>query len=412
LSYRLIRRPLLWVAVGAAMLVALACTFAYIDAFLDPNANAHRIPIAVVSEDAGATIAGQRVDVGKQVVAGILAVQSDAVAWTRLPSRAAALARMHENKAFAAIVVPQDTSARLAGLLAPTPGAKPRVVILTNAAAGTIARSSGQQVATETVARAGHAVGTQLQLALGAAGLRLPAAAKAALVAPFATTVTAGVPIGAKTAEGVSPFFFSLTVAIGGFFLAAIVSFGVDLAAGRDGLEVLGRTLGHERADASDTHLVVMKLVLTIVFAALTAALQTLLAVKVLGMETTNPVALASFSALGSAAVGTITLLCLVAFDLVGRIVAALFTLIFGVPSSGGVYPTEVVPGFFRWLGEFLPLQQMTSGARSLVFYDGRSGAGLGTALWVLSGYLIVSVLLTVVVDRLLSRRRPEAAIA
>ena len=133
-------------------------------------------------------------------------------------------------------------------------------------------------------------------------------------------------------------------------------------------------------------------------FAVLTALLQTLFAVKGLGMETTNPVALAFFSALGSAAVAMITLFFLLTLDVVGRIVAVLVTILFAVPSSGGVYPAQTLPSFFRFLGDWLPLRRMTDGARSLTFFGGNGAAGLDTAIWVLALYLAVFTLLTLLV--------------
>ena len=68
-----------------------------------------------------------------------------------------------------------------------------------------------------------------------------------------------------------------------------------------------------------------------------------------------------------------------------------------------------MLPGFFRFLAEWLPLRYMTDGARSLVFFGGRLGAGLGTALWVLAAYVVGAALLSgataAAIDRSLRRR-------
>ena len=146
-----------------------------------------------------------------------------------------------------------------------------------------------------------------------------------------------------------------------------------------------------------------LKLALTLLLAFLAALLQTLLAVKILGMQATNPIALAFFSALGSAVVAIITLFFLLTFDVVGRIFAVLVTILFGVPSSGGVYPEQTLPRFFRFLGDWLPLRRMTDGGRSLTFFNANGAAGLDTALWVLALYLVLFTLLTLLV---VSRRR------
>jgi uncharacterized phage infection (PIP) family protein YhgE len=105
-----------------------------------------------------------------------------------------------------------------------------------------------------------------------------------------------------------------------------------------------------------------------------------------------------------------VTLFFLLTFDIVGRIVAVLVTILFAVPSSGGVYPAQTLPRFFRFLGDWLPLRRMTDGGRSLTFYGGNGAAGLGTALWVLASYLVLFTLLTVLV--IWRRRSCEARTA
>lgn len=66
-----------------------------------------------------------------------------------------------------------------------------------------------------------------------------------------------------------------------------------------------------------------------------------------------------------------------------------LFTTIFGVPSALGVYPAEALPRFFRVTSLWHPMHYLTDAMRSLAFYDGRAAAGLGTALVVLTAWLV-----------------------
>jgi hypothetical protein len=70
-----------------------------------------------------------------------------------------------------------------------------------------------------------------------------------------------------------------------------------------------------------------------------------------------------------------------------------LVTTIFGVPSAGGVCPLAMVPGFFRVLGDWLPLRYLADGARSIVFYNRRLDAGLGTAIFALAAYAVGSII-------------------
>jgi hypothetical protein len=95
--------------------------------------------------------------------------------------------------------------------------------------------------------------------------------------------------------------------------------------------------------------------------------------------------------------------------DFEKRIAAVLVTILFAVPSSGGVYSAQTLPRFFRFLGDWLPRRRMTDGGRSLTFYDGNGAAGLGTAVWVLALYLVGFTPLTLLV---VSRRREARTVA
>jgi YhgE/Pip-like protein len=409
---QLIANPLVWIAGALATALAIIFTYAYLGAFLDPSGNARNVPVAVVSEDAGTTFHKIKLNLGGELAASVSSgsVGDKSVRFTVLPDRRALLARMRDDKVFAAIVVPHDFSQKVAALLAgkASAGKRLQIEILTNPEAGTIASSSAEQIATKTVQRFEQAAVTRID-----AGLRLLGATPSGdLAAAFAdtgvVTVSPAVALPAKSALGTGPFFFQLTVALGGFFLAAIVSAAAEIAAGRSKLHLPGWTIERPAAGVSKSQLAMLKVALTLLFALPTALLQTLFAVKGLGMQASNPVALAFFSALGSAAVAMITLFFLLTLDVAGRIVAVLLTILFAVPSSGGVYPEQTLPHVFRFLGDWLPLRRMTDGARSLTFFDGNSTAGLGTALWVLALYLGVFTALTLFV--VWNRREPSPA--
>ena len=340
---QLIRSPLVWIAGALASVLAIVFTYAYLGAFLDPGHNARDVPVAVVSEDAGATFHGVKLNLGKELADSVSAgeVANKSVRFTVLPSRRALVAQMRDDKVFAAIVVPRGFSQNVASLIAGKPSSSDRlrIEILTNPAAGTIASSSGERIAKETVQTFEQAALTRISAGLRLFGLSPSDKLAAAFTDTGVVTVQPAVALPAKSALGTGPFFFQLTVALGGFFLAAIISAAAEIAAGRSKLHLLGRTLERPAANVSSSRLTSLKIVLTLLFAVLTALLQTLFAVNGLGMETTNPVALAFFSALGSAAVAMITLFFLLTLDVVGRIVAVLVTILFAVPSSGGVYP-------------------------------------------------------------------------
>ena len=152
---QLIRNPLVWISGVAAAAIALICSDAYLGAFLNPTGNARNVPVAVVSEDSGATFHGVKLNLGSELVSAVSSgeVADRSVRFTVLPSRSSLGERMRDDKVFAAIVVPRDFSANVVALLAgkSNTGSRLRIEILTNPAAGTIASSSGERIATETV---------------------------------------------------------------------------------------------------------------------------------------------------------------------------------------------------------------------------------------------------------------------
>lgn len=87
-----------WGVVAATAVIALLLTFAYVKAFLDPSGEARDVPVAIVSEDAGASIAGTPFNAGRELVAALTAPGgSEAAAFVVLGSRDDVLERMGDN---------------------------------------------------------------------------------------------------------------------------------------------------------------------------------------------------------------------------------------------------------------------------------------------------------------------------
>lgn len=384
-----LRNPLGLVGLGAAVLVSLAMTFAYLGAFLDPDGNTRSLPILLVNENGGVLA-----DRAASSLADA-AAQDRRISLTELPTRAAALAELRRNDAFAALVIPRDYSRRLLAAARDPDVLPASVEILANDAAGSYAHSAGVEAATAMATTATVSIFGRLA----------PASARPAHDVVQVRT-TEAVALGAKSARGLAPFYFALVLGLAGFLGAVVVNLAVEVASGRLAVELLGRRLEHASLGLSNAALWRAKLVLVLLLALLAGVLQTVLAVAVLGMSATNPVALGLFAVLGVAATALTTLAFLVPFGLAGSLAGVLFVTIFGVPSSGGPYPLELVPGFFRFLGDWLPLRYMTDGSRALVFLDGRLDAGLGRALWVLAAYAVGGALASGAIAGALDRRR------
>jgi YhgE/Pip-like protein len=397
MTLALLKKPLVWLFVGVAALMAFVMTFSYIGAFVDPAGNMHNMPLAIANEDAGATFGGQEVRYGDLVVERVLGPNSelgDGVKWTTVASREAALAGLRENKYYAALVIPADYSSRLislAGAEAPADGYA-EIEVLTNPASGSISGAEAQAIALAVVTRVSSAASEQIVSVLGGAAVS-PARIRQ-LADPVRPTVTVGQPIGAKSARGLAPLYFAVMLTLGGYIGANIVHVGVEVAAGNLELDFLARRFGFRKMGAASRHLWLAKLVLVTAMAVLAGLLISWMAVGLLGMDASNEPGLVLFAILGTVAIANVTLLLLTAFGTAGLLLGVLFTTIFGVPSAGGVYPLEMLPGFFRFLATWLPLRYMTDGARSLIYYDGRGAAGLDTAVVVLLAYAVSAVLL------------------
>lgn len=418
-DFAVARHPLTWAFVGVAALLAFVTTFSYLGGFIDPAGNMHSMPLAIVNEDAGASVAGQQLNFGDEVLQAILAPNpqlGDAVKWTVLPRRADALSQIGRDRAYAAIVVPVGFSARVVALASPQPDSRlAQIEILTNPASGSFAGAESQAIASAAVTSVSKTTSGRLVALLNASGATVAPGAAPALADPVRAQITVAQAIGPKSARGLAPFYFAVMMTLAGFIGANVVSVGVDFVSGTIHLDVL--SMRRRRTPLALSRLAVWctKLMLTLVMSLLAGVLETWMAVGILGMDAPNALTLGLFAVLGVAATATVTLLFITAFGTAGLILGVLFTTIFGVPSAGGVYPLEMMPPFFRFLAAWLPLRYMTDGARSLLFFDGRGDAGLTAAIWVLGLYLLGAIAAgaatAFAVDFIIGRR-PEATTA
>lgn len=411
----IVRQPLGWGAILAAALVAALIAFSYLGGFLDPTGNMRDVPLAVVNEDAGVTVNGQPLNLGAQVVQSLTAPNprlGDDVAWRVLSSREAAMDRLDSNRDYATIIVPADYTARVLALSNPSgaPTTSATIEILTNPAAGSYAGPEAEAIATRAIASISSATSEQILTTLAASGLAIDPTSVPVLATPVQPAVTVAEPVGAQSGRGLAPFYLAVVVTLAGVIGANIVHISVDVLTGKTSLDILGRELSGPTLPLTRLGAWSIKLALTIVMAVLAGTLVTLTTVGILGMDATNPYGLAAFTILGITAVALVTLVFLTAFGIVGSLLVILVTTIFGVPSAGGVYPREMMPAFFRFLGEWLPLRYMTDANRALMFFDGQMSAGLATALWVISGYVLGAFLVSGLIAMAIDRRQHPAS--
>jgi YhgE/Pip-like protein len=393
----LLSRPLTWAFVVSAGLMGAVTALSYLGGFIDPMGNMRDMPLAVANEDRGITVNGATVNLGDQLVQTLIGPDrplGTAFKWTVLSSREEVLAGLAKDKYYAALVIPADYSQRLVAMSSPTAleSAPPaQLEALTNPASGSIAGTEAQAAVLGVVTQTSKKVQDQALAAARAANASLSPAAVAVLSDPVRATLTVAQPVGSRSARGLAPFYFAVVITIAGFIGANVIDRGALLVTGREEFDVLHLTLASPLASLSRRSQWLFRFILVIPMSVLVAALVTVTAVPVLGMDTPNAWTLGGFALLGVLASALVTLFFITALGTPGVLAGVLFTTILGVPSAGGVYPPEMLPGFFQFLGAWLPLHYMTDGTRALMFFDGRGSAGLNAAIGVLLGYVAIS---------------------
>jgi YhgE/Pip-like protein len=371
--------------------------FGYLGAFLDPDGNARNLPLALVDEDRGAEFGAKTFDLGSQVVDQVRAPNPSlgrSVRWTVLPSRRAALDAIRNDRFYAALIVPPEFSSQIVQLAAGTSTPRPATVeVLTNPASGSYAGTFSQTVATAAVDQISRVTSRQIADTLQAAGAHPAPAAVPTLGRPVEAIVTVAHPLGTNGGRGIAPFYLAVVLTLSGIIVATVANTGINLVSGGERLELLGRTVTIPTVSASGYRVWAAKLAATLVTSIVAAVLVVVMTVGILGMPTGSAVGLAAFAALAVITSATITLALLIAFGIMGELLAVFFTTIFGVPSAGGVYPVQALPPFFRFLHAWLPLRYVTDGARALVYFDG-ADLGLGRAILVLTLYTAGATLL------------------
>ncbi|HJQ29647.1 MAG TPA: ABC transporter permease [Rubrobacter sp.] len=114
--------PRVWGPIFGMVVVLGLVFYAYLAAVASPQENLEDLPIALVNEDTGADLAGKDVNLGDRVVEKVTDPDSPAagtVDWVRPGTRGAALKGIGNNVYYGAIVIPEDYTRRISGLVSP-----------------------------------------------------------------------------------------------------------------------------------------------------------------------------------------------------------------------------------------------------------------------------------------------------
>ncbi|WP_328941428.1 SNG1 family protein [Streptomyces sp. NBC_00250] len=384
----LVRNPKLWlVPTVLSALVAVGLSLLYMGGILNPNDNLHRLPVALVDEDRGDPLPGQRENLGKQITDSIVAAGSSktSVDWQRL-DRAEAQDALASGKIFGALVVPEDFTASVAALTTNRATVRPTLTVLTNPGLGSLGSSLTAQINQSAAHQASLTIGEQL-----AATSQVPTT-RLLLADPVAVTTQVGHPIGRHTGLGLTAFYYTLLLVLGGFIGGNLVNSGVDTSLGYADSEIGPWHSRYPTVPIDRTQTLVLKMLMTAGISVLTTTLVMVATISVLGMDASHLPMLWIFSYCATVAVGLGVQAINAAFGGIGQLVSMFVFIALALPSSGATVPLEATPGFYRFLGVFEPMHQLSAGVRSILYFDARADAGLARG-WIMIAVGVVLAL-------------------
>jgi YhgE/Pip-like protein len=397
----LLRVRAIWVAaLVVGSLVVAAMTALYIGSATDPLAHLSGLPVAVADQDQGAQAGTQRLDIGQQIEAGLLAAPAvtDRLRLETLTLSQAEQA-MDRDGLYATLVIPPGFTANLLTATGLRPGVAttaPQVEILINQRAGTVGTSLATGILQPALAVASRQIGRHLA-PLVPAGSQAPAT-RLLLADPVTVTTVQYRPLPDNAGLGLNAFYIALLTLMCGFIGAAIVNSVVDSALGYATTDLGPRWRQRQPVPINRWQTLLIKwAVIAVLTAVLTAVV--LLVAWAVGMDTPYPWLLWAFTWLCALSVGIGTIALFAMAGNYGQLLGLLLFVYAGLASAGGTVPVEALPGFLRTLSYVEPLRQVLAGTRSILYFDAQGVAGLtrgtvaaasGLLFWLVLGAVVV----------------------
>ncbi|MEE1809243.1 DUF3533 domain-containing protein [Streptomyces sp. BE133] len=413
----LLRRRSLWLPSALILgMLSFILSLLYLGANNDPVGSMKDMPIALVNADQGTQVAGKQINLGAQITSQITgsADLKDKVSWKQVDRRTAD-DLLGKGKVFGALVIPDNFSASVAALAGPLQHDPhpPAMTVLTNPAAGSFGSSMAAEINRKVVQTTSAQVGRQLsqqaekQAASGSAERpTAPGAAAQLMIAdPVKATIEEGHPLGHHSGLGLSSFFYTLVLVLGGMLGANVIHTQVDTALGYIASDKGPfRTVKPVQHISRVRHFAVSS-VLMVVLSMLTSALAMAAAVGIIGIDASHLLLLWIFGTCATAAMGITALALLAVLGTPGPLVTMLVLIGLAIPSAGATIPLQALPGFYRFLADFEPFRQVVDGVRSILYFGAQADAGLGRA-WTMVGIgFAASLLLGLAVTRLYDRK-------
>jgi YhgE/Pip-like protein len=398
---RLLRVRAVWVAaLVVGSLVVAAMTALYIASATDPLAHLSGLPVAVVNQDRGAAVGAQRLEIGQQIEAGLLAAPA-VTGRLRLEPLTLSQAEqaMDRDGLYATLVIPPGFTANLLTATGLRPGvaaSAPQVEIVINQRAGSVGTSLATGILQPALSVASRQIGRHLAPLVPAAA-QAPAT-RLLLADPVAVTIVQYRPLPNNAGLGLTAFYIALLTLMCGFIGASIVNSVVDSALGYATTDLGPRWRQRQPVPINRWQTLLIKWAVIAVVTAVLPAVMLLVAWGV-GMDMPYPWLLWVFTWLCAVSVGVGTIALLAMAGNYGQLIGLLIFVYAGLASAGGTVPVESLPGFLRALSYVEPLRQVLAGTRSILYFNAQGVAGLtrgtvaaaaGLAFWLVVGAFVV----------------------
>jgi hypothetical protein len=186
-------------------------------------------------------------------------------------------------------------------------------------------------------------------------------------------TVTDIVPVNSGDNRGLSGFYLVVGWVVGGYLLATA-------------LAVAG-------SRPRKVHAVLRRLELIAAYSVVSGLGGAFIVEHLLDVYSAHYWELAALGALVVFATAAFTLAMQAVLDFIGIGLVILLFVVLGNPSAGGAYGTPLLPSFWAAIGPWLTPGAATEGVRSVMYFG---GTGAAQPIWVLVGYAVIGVALTV----------------
>lgn len=390
---KLLKVKFAWFPVWSVALLMLSMISIYLPVFGGADQKLKDFPLIVVNEDKDFT----STEFGKTMLNNLTEKQDGhSFKWTVDTSKEKAVEAIKNNKAYGAFIIPANFSGSIsdlqkAFLSGETPGKAAQVEILINEGGGQLATSVATSVLQTITSTASTSISGQFKDEMIKRNIQVSPTSTTLLDQPIQATTTNVLGLPANLNKGMSPFMLVLIASITGLMGTQMIHGYLNKIS--EGLRSKGHALSHSKV-------LLTEMLLGVILSVLVASF---LQLAVFGF----------FGSTHSTSIWPIfffTLLCILTmlfmFKMIGIFLGkwamlAMFPLnILGIFGSGGAVPITSLPEFHRIMSTVLPTRYMVDGMRSLFYYNGSMEAGLGTALTVISIYLVIflGVCLTVLI--------------